>query len=121
MMSEFFERIKTGLEDVVAYEQGDTTKARIRIRETAPLIVPPTKYAKDEIKILRTKLNLSQRAFADILGVSKKTVEAWERGANKPCGSSSRLIEWIEHDNSLISRCQAIHDINHTHIFSSSP
>jgi len=33
---------------------------------------------------------------------SGTTVEAWESGANSPAGSSSRIIEWIEKDNSIL-------------------
>ncbi len=34
--------------------------------------------------------------FAQYLGVSPKTVEAWEAGKNKPSGSSSRLLELLD-------------------------
>ena len=37
-----------------------------------------------EIKDLRRKLGLSQKAFAKQLGVSLRTVQRWERGESKP-------------------------------------
>ena len=38
------------------------------------------------------------RVFPESLGVSPKTVEAWENGRNKPEGASRRLLE-IVRDN----------------------
>ena len=40
--------------------------------------------------------------FAQLLGVSKKTVEAWEAGTKKPNGSVLRLFQVIERDLSLV-------------------
>lgn len=34
--------------------------------------------------------------FAQMLGVSKKTVEAWEAGTNVPNGSAMRLLQLLE-------------------------
>jgi len=38
------------------------------------------------------------------MGVSIKTVEAWEAGINQPSGSSSRLLHMMELDNDLIEK-----------------
>ena len=43
-------------------------------------------------------------AFAKALGVSVKTVEAWEMGVNRPSGIASRMLEFLTHDNSLFER-----------------
>src|ERR1700730_11550493 len=40
--------------------------------------------APEEIKQARKKLKLSQKAFADVLGVSFATVNRWERGHAEP-------------------------------------
>ena len=110
-MSEMFDVIMEGLNDIIAYQNGDKTRARSRIRETPPTIKPVAEYSKEDIKNIRINLNLSQRTFADVLGVSQRTVEAWESGANSPAGSSSRIIEWLEKDNSLLEHCGVI--VNH--------
>lgn len=102
MSKEAFESIMTGLNEALEYAKGDKTKGRSRIREVPPKIRPVKTYTKDSIKNLRMSLNLSQRAFADVLGVSQKTVEAWETGVNSPAGSSSRIIEFLEKDNKLL-------------------
>ena len=78
-----------GLKEAVAFEQG-----KINLRTTTIEIpdVPPT-YNKNEVKKVREQLNVSQPVFAKILGVSDGAVKAWESGANKPSGSSARLIQ----------------------------
>ncbi len=43
-------------------------------------------------------MKLTQNAFASVMGVSTKTVEAWERGANKPMGSASRMLAMFQKD-----------------------
>lgn len=49
----------------------------------------------EDIKKLRLRLRLSSGMFASVMGVSEKTVEAWERGTNKPSGSSLRLMNML--------------------------
>lgn len=108
MSKEAFNSIMTGLNEALEYARGDKTKGRSRIREVPPKITPIKEYSKDSIKNLRIGLNLSQRAFAEVLGVSQKTVEAWETGINRPAGSSSRIIELIEKDNQLLEHYDVV-------------
>ncbi len=56
------------------------------------------------MKNLRAELNVSQAVFARVLGVSKKTVEAWEAGRNVPSGSARRLLEVIQKDKGILRR-----------------
>lgn len=58
---------------------------------------------KEFVKNLRLELNLSQRVFASILGVSEKTVEKWEQGKNPVQGATSRLLYLVSKHNELIS------------------
>lgn len=101
-MSEQFDSIMEGLNELLEYAKGDKTKGRSRVREVPPKISPIKEYSKDTVKNVRISLNLSQRAFAEVLGVSQKTVEAWEIGINRPAGSSSRIIELLEKDSNLL-------------------
>ncbi|MDO4962085.1 MAG: helix-turn-helix domain-containing protein [Eubacteriales bacterium] len=41
---------------------------------------------------MRTKAGMTQTVFANYMGVSKKTVEAWECGRTHPTGPASRLL-----------------------------
>ena len=48
------------------------------------------------LKELRQKRNISQRLLAQILGVSEKTIEKWEQGANPIKGTASRLLYLLD-------------------------
>lgn len=41
-------------------------------------------------------MTLTQKTFAQTIGVSVKTIEAWEKGTNSPNGSASRLLELMD-------------------------
>ena len=43
-------------------------------------------------KAIRTRLNLSQAAFAGLLGVSLRTLQDWEQGRRAPGGPARRLL-----------------------------
>ncbi|MCP4219220.1 MAG: helix-turn-helix domain-containing protein, partial [bacterium] len=54
------------------------------------------------------RLGLSQATFARVIGVSKKTVEAWESGRNDPQGPAQRILMFLEKDSSFLERYQLI-------------
>lgn len=83
-----YESIMSGLNQAVDYSNGQ--KAGIRVHKL--LVEPVDNFKPDEIKLIRNNLNMTQVIFAAILGVSKKTVEAWEQGVNAPSGPASRLL-----------------------------
>lgn len=102
-MSNQFESMKAGLMQALDYVKGDTTKGRSRVMETRGLEVKPLRtYNKEELKAIRLKNNMTLKTFADCLGVSQKTVESWERGDNKPSGSSIRLFQLLEKDERIL-------------------
>jgi putative transcriptional regulator len=45
-----------------------------------------------EILEARMRSGLSQQRFADVLGVSRRTLEAWEQGRRKPTGAARSLL-----------------------------
>ncbi|WP_085023593.1 DNA-binding transcriptional regulator [Anaerovibrio sp. JC8] len=55
-------------------------------------IEPLQEYTAKDIKEIRHNTGLTQALFAQWFGVSKRTVEAWESGRNKPSGPSTRLL-----------------------------
>ncbi|RCX21104.1 putative transcriptional regulator [Anaerobacterium chartisolvens] len=101
-MSEFnlFESIKNGLEEAIEYEKGNSINVRVKRVKIEPI----RQHTSQEIKDIRAKANLSQSAFANFMGVSKKTVEAWEAGINIPQGSSQRLLEIISKDSTILQQ-----------------
>ena len=64
-------------------------------------VLPLKEYGAADIKKIRNNIGATQVVFAGILGVSKKAVEAWESGRNKPDGPSRRLLAAIEEDPSF--------------------
>jgi putative transcriptional regulator len=47
-------------------------------------------------RTIRKKLNLSQAAFAGLMGVSLRTVQDWEQGRRKPSGPAEALLRIAE-------------------------
>ncbi len=90
-MSEVSESIARGLQEMLEHAQG---KIELRTRYIAAK--PPKEYTAEEIKGIRSRLNMSQGFFAEVIGVSKKTVESWEYGRGKPSGAAARVISIAE-------------------------
>lgn len=45
-----------------------------------------------EISKTRVDLGMSQRAFAELMGVSVRTLQEWEQGRRKPTGAAQTLL-----------------------------
>jgi len=97
-----YESIMQGLTEAVDYQHG-----KIHARKTRLTIKPVVAFNTEDIKRIRQKTGLSQVVFAGSLGVSPKTVEAWENGRNKPEGASRRLLEVVRDDPDFLMRFQA--------------
>jgi putative transcriptional regulator len=91
-MGKFFEDIKQGLEEAVAFEKGKTT-LRTRLVE---LPAPPTSYTASDIKRIRVSGHYSQGVFAKVLNVSVKTIQSWEAGQRIPSHAALRLLEIVD-------------------------
>ncbi|PPD55388.1 MAG: transcriptional regulator [Methylotenera sp.] len=55
-----------------------------------------TRVALSPIANIRNKINLSQSKFADLLGVSVRTLQDWEQGRAKPSGAAKTLLKIAE-------------------------
>lgn len=88
-----FDDIKTGLEQAIEYEKGN-----IKAKTTVLSISPVDVFSPAEIKSIRNSTGLTQVLFAKYMGVSVKTVEAWESGRNHPEGSACRLLSLTRND-----------------------
>jgi len=98
-MNTAYDSIMRGLEEIKAHNEG-----KIRLKTTSIEIQPPLECDATTVKNLRAELRLSQNAFAKVMGVSTKTVEAWESSRNIPSGSSCRLIDMIRNDKAILNR-----------------
>ena len=101
MEKKYFDELMTSLEDAAAFAQGDTSRARVVEVEVDD---PVPEYKAAEVARTRQALNLSQRALASVLGVSTRTVEAWEAGRNVPSGAARHLLFLLDGDHSLVQR-----------------
>lgn len=88
-----FEEIKTGLNEAIEYEKGNL-KTHTRTISVTPIEV----FTASEIKEIRKNAGMTQVLFAKYLGVSLKTVEAWEAGRNQPNGTACRMLSITKKD-----------------------
>ncbi|MBQ6312567.1 MAG: helix-turn-helix domain-containing protein [Lachnospiraceae bacterium] len=86
-MTSLFDDLKQGLQEAIDFANG-SGPARV----TTYMIEPVKELNNEEIKRIRRNANMTQAVFADYLGVSVKTVEAWERGRTHPTGPAYRLM-----------------------------
>lgn len=49
-----------------------------------------------DITRVRNKVNMSQPAFAELMGVSVRTLQAWEQGKRNPSGAAKTLLRVAE-------------------------
>jgi putative transcriptional regulator len=61
------------------------------------------------VRVIRERTSLSQAEFAQLIGVSVKTLQNWEQDRRRPTGPAAALLSIIEHDPVLAVR--AIHRI----------
>jgi len=97
-MSKVYDSIMTGLVEAIEDAKSIDKKLSRRI----VTVIPVKEYSADEIQSIRKKTGLSQKLFASYMGVSNKTVEAWEAGTNHPSGSASRILNMMEMSENLI-------------------
>ena len=83
-----YEKIMAGLEDALAYSDGDNS------RGTAHQV----KVADVDITHLREKLGLSQDRFAALFGLSPRTLRNWEQGVRHPEGPARILLQVIDRE-----------------------
>lgn len=93
-MSEWFSVLNEALDEAV--EDAREHKAE-RKQNTISLEIPPLHtYTATDIQAIRRETGLTQGMLAKWLGVSVRTVEAWEIGKNHPSGPSSRLLSLLQ-------------------------
>jgi putative transcriptional regulator len=76
--------ILDGIKEIKEYKK---RKIQLKISELSEPSPP---------KIIRSKLKLSQSAFAALLGVSMRTLQDWEQGRREPQGPAIALLRIAE-------------------------
>ena len=98
-MSGVYESIITGLAEAVE----DAKSSEKKLKKSVITVVPVKEYNAVEVQNIRKSTGMSQKLFAGYMGVSDKTVEAWEAGTNHPSGAASRILSMMEKDSNLTS------------------
>jgi len=98
-MSKVSEGVMRGLQEMLSHAQG-----KIDLRSHHAVAKPPREFSAEEIRGIRTKLNMSQGFFAEVIGVSKKTVESWEYNRGKPSGAAARVLTIADKDPDALRR-----------------
>jgi putative transcriptional regulator len=78
------QEILDGIQEIKSFKAGNGPLVTRQLKEPAP------------VEIIRAKLNLSQAAFAGLMGVSVRTVQDWEQGRRKPSGPAEALLRIAE-------------------------
>lgn len=92
-MSEAYKSLMQGLNEALAFAEGEKTGAVVHQIE-----VPTVDVAG-----IRAKTGLSQSAFARSIGVAKGTLLNWEHGRRRPTGPAQVLLAMIARRPSLVS------------------
>ena len=97
-MNNVYNSIVAGLAEAVDDANGKGKKLNRRV----VTVIPVKQYEASEVQRIRKTTGMSQKAFASYMGVSDKTVEAWEAGTNHPSGAASRLLNMMEMNHNLV-------------------
>lgn len=92
---DFFAGIMDGLNEALAYEKGKASAETFARKQALPTI---------SVLGVRKSLCMTQKSFANVLGVSRRTVEAWESGKTTPTPTAKKLIYLIQQDHSLVDK-----------------
>ena len=91
----FFDGVIEGLEEALAYKEGTAKPETIVRKHSLPDV---------NVSQIRNALSMTQKAFDNVLGVSCRTVEAWEPGKSNPTPTAKKLMFLISQDHSLIQK-----------------
>jgi putative transcriptional regulator len=85
-----FSKIRACLEDAIACHQG---ARKLTVREVD--LEPPSPMKVKDTVTVRSRPRVSQAAFARILNVSPRTVQAWETSARERSDAALKLLEEV--------------------------
>lgn len=91
-----FESIVQGLNEAIEFENGNITAKTTKLS-----VAPLPDMDSSDVKAIRQSLDMTQVIFAAVMGVSVKTVEAWESGTNAPSGTAKRMLSLLKSDPQL--------------------
>jgi len=100
-MKSAFDKIAAGLEDAIAYADGDRSRGR---------------EANVDVRAIREANNMTQAAFAETFRLKIGTVRDWEQGRRQPDAGSVTLLRMIRADPKAVTKIIAKSDLgSHIH------
>ena len=90
---DFFNGIMDGLQEALFYEKG-AAKVETFSRKAS---LPDINVAEE-----RKALKMTQKTYAKVLGVSSRTVEAWESGKSNPSPTARNLMYLLSVEPRLV-------------------
>jgi len=85
--SQAFSKLLAGLQDARGYHRGT---AKLTVRDVD--LKPPAPMSAHGVRSVRLRMRLSQAAFARVLNVRPRTVQAWETNARQPSDAALKLL-----------------------------
>lgn len=92
-MKSAYDKIAAGLDDAIAYMQGDASRGRLATGV--------------DVKAIRAANNMTQDAFARAFHLPIGTVRDWEQGRRQPDSGSRILLRMIAADARSVERIMA--------------
>ena len=87
-----FDKIKAGLEDAIAFADGDVERGRIHVP------------AEIDVRAIRKSLGLNQAEFAARYGFGLPRLRDWEQGRSRPDGAVRAYLLVIQRDHESVDR-----------------
>ena len=97
-MTTLYEDLMDGFQEIL---ESQRTGRKMKCTTLSVPDIP--EFSQKDIRRIRNHAGMTQTVFAGYLGVSKKTVEAWEYGTNKPNGSARRLLALLDKGQEIIA------------------
>jgi putative transcriptional regulator len=91
MDKEIFDGIVAGMEDAIAFLQGDDTRAEV-------VYVP----APVDVKGVRKRAKMTQVDFSRTFGIPLQTLRNWECGAREPESATRAYLNLIDQDPAAV-------------------
>jgi putative transcriptional regulator len=93
----YADRLRTALGDALEHAQGKRS-----LPETVVLAPRVVRYEAADVVQIRSRLGVSQKAFAILLGVTVKAVQSWEQGVRKPSTPTMRLLQMLDRPDDFL-------------------
>lgn len=97
MTTKAFDAIKAGLDDALAYAEGDASKGSTHALQVEDI----------DVASIRKASGLSRQKFADRFGLDVRALQDWEQGRRRPDRAARAYLTVIARDPEAVQRALA--------------